>query len=267
MNISDFSKLPSKAKLVDNQASAPFSQTGDQSSRNYKRFRASTSDSSSEVDDITKHDNFFLIRPNLETDSFSTMSPFVIHKNIIEKVPKYKNVSKLRSGDLLIELLDPQHANKLFEINKIGNLECRVTSHPSLNNIKGVISCSDLQYCKDKQEILDECSEQNLIDITQIKREVNGELVPTNTYIITLHSLTLPEYFYVGYRRCKVRQFIPNPKRCFNCQRIGHLYTYCKYEATCPSCGKDKHESDCNPPPYCVNCGDIKVASSIRKKP
>ncbi|GFX63647.1 uncharacterized protein TNCV_2824331 [Trichonephila clavipes] len=48
------------------------------------------------------------------------------------------------------------------------------------------------------------------------------------------------------YARPKVREYIPNPLRCFNCQRYGHSKNVCRGQPTCPRCGEVGHDSnDC----------------------
>ena len=48
--------------------------------------------------------------------------------------------------------------------------------------------------------------------------------------------------------------FVPNPMRCFNCNKLGHTSQRCRVAAKCPDCGKDKHEGRCEGPKLCSNC-------------
>ena len=48
--------------------------------------------------------------------------------------------------------------------------------------------------------------------------------------------------------------FVPNPMRCFNCNKFGHTSQHCKVAAKCMGCGKDKHEGQCEGPKLCSNC-------------
>ncbi|GFT85266.1 uncharacterized protein TNCV_497181 [Trichonephila clavipes] len=48
---------------------------------------------------------------------------------------------------------------------------------------------------------------------------------------------------------------IPNPLRCFKCQRFGHSQTSCRGQLTCSRCASVGHAStDCSLEPKCVNC-------------
>ncbi|GBM58636.1 hypothetical protein AVEN_251908-1 [Araneus ventricosus] len=55
--------------------------------------------------------------------------------------------------------------------------------------------------------------------------------------------------------RLSVRTYIPNPLRCFKCQRFGHSKTSCRGTLTCARCAEVGHEStDCTRAEKCVNC-------------
>ncbi|GBN02576.1 hypothetical protein AVEN_89538-1 [Araneus ventricosus] len=52
-----------------------------------------------------------------------------------------------------------------------------------------------------------------------------------------------------------VRPFIPNPLRCFKCQRFGHSQTNCRGTLTCARCAEKGHMShQCTGQEKCVNC-------------
>ncbi|GFU87547.1 uncharacterized protein TNCV_2934691 [Trichonephila clavipes] len=58
-----------------------------------------------------------------------------------------------------------------------------------------------------------------------------------------------------GYLNCKLRPYIPNPLRCFKCQRFGHSQTSCHGQLTCSRCASVGHAStDCSLEPKCINC-------------
>jgi len=60
----------------------------------------------------------------------------------------------------------------------------------------------------------------------------------TNTVILTFASPQLPKHITAGYMRVPVDPYIPNPLRCFNCQKYGHSSRACKNPAACMKCGK-----------------------------
>ena len=64
------------------------------------------------------------------------------------------------------------------------------------------------------------------------------EKIPTSTLFLTFSTRDLPKEITVGYLEVKVALFVPNPMRCFNCNKFGHMSQRCKVAAKCPGCGK-----------------------------
>ncbi|GBO40288.1 hypothetical protein AVEN_190982-1 [Araneus ventricosus] len=80
-------------------------------------------------------------------------------------------------------------------------------------------------------------------------------LVPGKQNKLKLKPNKLPEHIKAGYMRLSVRTYIPNPLRCFKCQRFGHSKTSCRGTLTCARCAEVGHEStDCTRTEKCVNC-------------
>ena len=82
--------------------------------------------------------------------------------------------------------------------------------HSSLNTSKGVNRCPELRGdCE--EEILENLKpgEVTLFKRFNVKR--NGILVPTNTLVFTFNSPTKPAYIKIGFIRCEVSAYVPNP--------------------------------------------------------
>ena len=194
--------------------------------------------------------------------NFTLMSPFAISKGIQVHVSKPVNVKKLKSGDLLVEVDNEKHSKSLLAATKLVSVPVEVSPHRSLNEKKGVIRCPDIKNCTE-DEILEELSSQNVTNIRKISVRRDGELKPTGTFIVTFEGSVLPNVVKVGYLNVKVNMFIPNPMRCFNCQKFGHFRSNCRQPPKCCNCGKSGHEqSDCSEEPNCINCNGSHAASS-----
>ncbi|GFW07164.1 uncharacterized protein TNCV_3693591 [Trichonephila clavipes] len=77
-----------------------------------------------------------------------------------------------------------------------------------------------------------------------------------------LFSRTIPHTIKAGYLNCKIRPYIPNPLRCFKCQRFGHSQTSCRGQLTCSRCASVGHAStDCSLE-KCINCSQPHTADS-----
>ncbi|GFS97684.1 putative RNA-directed DNA polymerase from transposon BS [Trichonephila clavipes] len=169
------------------------------------------------VDEIAKHTRFLIL--SLPNNEMSRKSPFIIHKALIG------------IDSLLV-----------------------VTPHRTLNSCRGVISESDL-LCASETEILEGLSDQGVTQVRRIKIKKGSSLFPTKNLILTFNSPKLPSNIKAGYLNCKVRPYIPNPLRCFKCQRFGHSQTSCCGQLTCSRYASVGHAStDCSLEPKCINC-------------
>ncbi|GFW57281.1 putative RNA-directed DNA polymerase from transposon X-element [Trichonephila clavipes] len=137
-----------------------------------------------------------------------------------------------------------------------------VSPHKSLNSCRGVISEPDLLGTSDS-EILEGFSDQGVTQVRRITIKKDSTIVPTKHLILTFNSPKLPNTIKAGYLNCKIRPYIPNPLRCFKCQRFGHSQTSCRGQLTCSRCASAGHaSSDCTLEQKCVNCSQPHSADS-----
>jgi hypothetical protein len=194
----------------------------------------------------------------------SKLSPFALQKGIQGLAGVAKNITRLRSGQILIEVDKKSHANNLLQSTMIVDVPIRISSHKSLNYKKGIIRSRDLKGCSD-EEILksDGAKQQGITDVKRFKIKKKGEIIDTNTFLITFGLPTLPKYIKLAYLHLPVEIHIPNPMRCFVCQRFGHHRYNCRRKPTCARCGTEGHEdTSCEATPCCVNCGEAHNAYS-----
>ncbi|GFV64270.1 uncharacterized protein TNCV_4087151 [Trichonephila clavipes] len=98
-------------------------------------------------------------------------------------------------------------------------------------------------------------SRSKVCAVRRITIRRDGQVVNTKHLILTFACPDLPQFITAGYLRCSVRPYIPNPLRCFQCQRFGHSKPTCRGKPTCARCGAVGHDSgECNGPEKCVNC-------------
>ena len=111
-------------------------------------------------------------------------------------------------------------------------------------------------------EIRDELKDQGVTGVNRVTLKKERKVIPTNTLFLTFGSPDLPKEIAVGYLKVKVALFVPNPMRCFNCNKFGHTSQRCKVAEKCPGCGKDKHEGRCEGPKLCSNCNGPHASSA-----
>ncbi|GBN69366.1 hypothetical protein AVEN_15742-1 [Araneus ventricosus] len=198
---------------------------------------------------------FFVIeRISEKNETFHGVSPFLVEKAITGSVGHVKSTRKLRSVDLLVEVESPKQAKEIAKIKSLSTIPVTVKPHATLNSSKGVISCGELLN-ESEEKITEELNSQGVIHVRRITIRRDGQLLNTKHLILTFDSNKLPEHINAGYMRLFVRTYIPDPLRCFKCQRFGHSKTSCRGTLTCARCAEVGHESiDCTRTEKCVNC-------------
>ncbi|GFS71696.1 uncharacterized protein TNCV_2995001 [Trichonephila clavipes] len=185
----------------------------------------------------------------------SIKSPFAIQKALIGIGGEPKSVKRLRSGDLLIQTTSALQTKSFLLAKSFLNSPVTVSPHKSLNSCRGVISEPDLLGTSDS-EILEGFSDQGVTQVRRITiKKKDSTIVSTKHLILTFNSPKLPNTIKAGYLNCKIRPYIPNPLRCFKCQRFGHSQTSCRGQLTCSRCASVGYSStDCTLEQKCVNC-------------
>jgi len=184
----------------------------------------------------------------------SKASPFLIQKGLEGIGGQPKSVKKLRSGDILIEVQTAIQAKSFLIAKTLGTIPITVSPHKTLNTSRGVISEPDLLNCSE-EEIKTELAPQNVINVKRITIRRNENIIQTKHLILTFNSPDLPKYVTAGYLNCSIRPYIPNPMRCFQCQRFGHSKVSCRGQETCSNCSEIGHKyTECSNDSKCVNC-------------
>ena len=221
--------------------------------------------SDSESDTETQQSSFahFIVLESIEDKPMSKLSPFVIEKTLSGLFTPV-SVKKLANGTLLVEVNKKPYADILLKIKSFGGLKIKAFAHLSLNTSKGVVRSSELSLCT-LDELKSHLANQGVTDIKRISIKRNEETINTNTFILTFNKSSLPKELKVGYNLIKVNPYIPNPLRCYNCQKFGHHETKCLKSPVCKKCGEsgsDHIELSCNNAIKCANCQGNHPADS-----
>ncbi|KAG1677311.1 Nucleic-acid-binding protein from mobile element jockey [Nymphon striatum] len=200
----------------------------------------------------------FLVIKAVTEDKLSPLlklSPFAIFKTIISIAgDEPKSVKRLISGDILVETNTKIQTGRLIKAKEFFNMPVAVSPHGSLNYSKGVIRSRELKDCSES-ELLNELSSQGITAVKKILITRNGQKITTGTIILTFNIPEPPKSIKAAYLNVRVEKYIPNPLRCFKCQKYGHHQTTCKREAVCGRCGEPNHtDNGCEKTPCCVNC-------------
>ena len=210
----------------------------------------------------TKFSKYLVMKPVQEGLKLTKVNTFKVEKGFKDILGNHScKIKQLRSGLLLIEVDQKKNCNKLLQTTKLADIPVTVEEHSSLNICKGTIYCECLEGVSDAQ-IAEKLKDQDVKEVYRQQRREGEDLVPTNRFVITFDKTTLPKEVKVGYLICKVRLYIPNPRRCFKCQGYGHGKSTCKHEPVCARCGETGHDfKDCQQDPWCIHCHGEHPAS------
>ena len=206
------------------------------------------------------NENFpkFLVISSKEEKQVTSLSPFIIEKQIESLIGTPKNAKKLKNGTLLVETNRKTQSENLLKNTKFFNLNVTVTEHKTLNSCKGIIRDRMLKNETD-ENITEYLKQQGVTACKRFTIKKDGNLIETNTLLLTFNSTSLPKSLKIFYRIIPVEVYIPNTLWCFNCQRFGHHENGCPElpGSVCEKCGMgdfDHHTNACKNEAKCVNC-------------
>lgn len=98
---------------------------------------------------------------------------------------------------------------------------------------------------------------RSITRLTRIDREDETKRINTNSVKIGFKGNKIPETVILCLSIAKIDYYIPRPKQCFQCRRLGHTQRQCKAtKLHCLNCGKEGGR--CNPSctdKKCLLCG------------
>ena len=202
---------------------------------------------------------FLVIQSQDGSNPVTSLSPFVIEKQIESLIGTPKSVKKLKNKTLLVETNRKSQTDNLLKVTSFFNLKVSVSQHNSLNSSKGIIRDRMLKG-ESEDSIVEYLRPQGVTACKRFKIKKEGQSVETNTLLLTFDRVSVPKSLKIFYRVVPVDVYVPNPLRCFNCQRFGHHENNCTEDpgSVCENCGADGHAhqtSQCKNPTKCINCG------------
>lgn len=212
------------------------------------------------VFDSTSFIRWFIIEGTDGNSPIDKLSPFVIGKALNCSIGTLKTVKRLQRGAILVEADTKSQSDQLTRLSLLADTPVRCSPHRTLNICKGVVRSKELTYCT-KEEILEELKSQGVTDSVNITVKADNGRRPTNTFILSFRLSQPPKFIKVSYLRIPVAVFIPNPLRCFKCQKYGHGKSTCRGSLICARCGVADHADEgCTSSARCANCGGDHTA-------
>lgn len=210
------------------------------------------------------------VRKAGDEESMQKVNPIMAGR-LIRGVGSVIDMKLIRDGGLLIRAKNYKAANSIYQIVKIPGFEVEVAEYTQLNKSVGVIFDRSLVAATD-DEILKELEPQKCTKVRRIqKTQQDGSKHDTGTFFLTFGTVKLPASITIGYSNIQLTPFVPNPTRCFKCQRFGHVSVSCKSTAKIyVNCGREDHVKEgekCRNPAKCMNCDSSEHNSMARECP
>ena len=185
--------------------------------------------------------------------SLSKLSPFALGKALQAQIGTLKTVKRLQRGHILVETEKQNYSRMLLGLTQLAGVPVR-SPHRSLNTSRGVIRSRNIADCN-TEEIVEELQPQGVTAASIIHVRDGDSRRRTNTVILTFASPQPPKHITAGYFRVPLEPYIPNPLRCYDCQKYGHSSRACKSTALCVHCGESGHEAA-----HCKNQTSASIA-------
>ena len=175
--------------------------------------------------------------------------------DIKKKIGKLKITRAGRSA-LLVGTWDSAQTEKLKNVKTLAGELVVIDEHKHYNTVKGVVRSRAMTVCSEDQ-IKEHLREQGVTELQRVKIKRDGELLQTNTFILTFQKNDLPRIIKLSEWHSElVEEYKPKPQQCFNCLKYGHVAKFCRKEnANCMKCGIEGHNSaECVNRVKCYHC-------------
>ena len=190
----------------------------------------------------------------------------MIEKQIEAIIGIPKSVKKLNNKTLLVETNRKSQTENLLKTATFFNLPVTVSKHNTLNSSKGIIRDRQLKG-ETEADILEYLKSQSVTAVKRFTIKKGHDTIETNTLLLTFNMINVPKSLKIFYRVIPVDVYVPNPLRCFKCQRFAHHENNCPEDlgSVCEKCGVGNYDhlaSKCKNPVKCVNCGKDHLSRS-----
>ena len=169
-------------------------------------------------------------------------------KNELHHILGNIHAIKVFNNSIILKLDEDQTAT-MKKTKKLLNYNITVKIQRSTQGTKGVIHGVSNEIEMDELQFA--LTDYHVISATRF-----GKLQNSETVLLTFNTTSLPPFVTIGLKQHRVKTYIPQPVRCYNCNRYGHTSTYCTTKIKCPNCAGNHKYTECNSTnKKCQNCG------------
>ncbi|KAF2361619.1 Zinc finger CCHC-type [Trinorchestia longiramus] len=110
-----------------------------------------------------------------------------------------------------------------------------------------------------------DCGSSELLSVARLPRYSGGIKEELSAVKLGFAGTQCASHIYVGFTRYAVFPFNAPPRRCYRCQRLGHVAVNCNSPLRCLVCSGPLTKDECTAEPgqeKCANCHQTHIASS-----
>ena len=182
---------------------------------NYKRQRPDSDDDDNNATTIfTSQENFarfLIIESKNKEKPVTSLSPFVIEKQIEATIGTAKSVKMLKNKTLLVETTRKTQTENLKKMTTFFGVPVEVTEHTTLNSSKGIIRNKILKT-ETEDNILEYLKPQGVTHVKRFKVKRNNDYINTNTLLLTFNTIVPPKSLKIFYEIIPVDIYISTAK-------------------------------------------------------
>ena len=206
----------------------------------------------------------FVVVESPDSSTPLKLNPFALSKAVKGVAGDVKSIKKLRSGAVLIECGTKAQSSNLLNVKSLAGVSVSASAHRTLNHSKGIMRDPSRFFAEMTEfDLATELKDQGVVGVKRFTYRKDGNFVPTNTYLLNFAQSSAPKSIKAGYVVLPIETYIPNPLRCFKCQKFGHGMNSCRGKVVCAHCGEHHNSVDCSSNlKKCVNCLGEHSASS-----
>ncbi|XP_067275529.1 uncharacterized protein [Pseudorasbora parva] len=186
------------------------------------------------------------------------IDPIKLTKIIKEQVGEVKYARILGDGNLLIGCSNERQmekAKKMSCIGKVKVVKVARVGEKRTGGSKGVVY--GIPRTVSMKEMVENLKRQNRSVKNAVRMTRGIEKIETESVLVEFETKDVPKELYYGFMVYNIREYVPKPMRCYNCQEFGHMAKVCKGKRRCARCSGDHEYGKCGEEvrPKCCNCG------------
>lgn len=180
--------------------------------------------------------------------------PVQVTKAIEKEIGKIKYAKLMSNRRILISTLSKKQQEMVLKMSSLGGGKIKVHVPGMAAKLRGVISNVPLEMSI--EDVKKEIQGGKVIEAKRLQTNKSGVKLDSLSILLVFEK-TMPSEVQMGWINYKVREYIPQPLRCFKCQRMGHTAQQCKWKQRCAKCGGEHDYGKCKNDAKlkCCNCG------------